>query len=230
VIPLQSLAPNLWLLAYPLKMLGANLGRNVTIIRLASGRLIVHSTGPFSDEEVASIKALGDPAWIVEAMLRHDTFANEGRSAFPSARYLAPDGFSQNVGFPTEPLIPPPPEWVEEIEVASIDGAPQMGEVVMLHRPSRTLIVADLIFHFGGEHHLWTKAFLWLATVGGKFEPGMTLPFKLAIKDEAAYAASIRQILGWDFDRIIVGHGTPIESGGKEKLRATLLAAGVKDL
>jgi hypothetical protein len=226
----QSIAPNLWLLPYPLKMLGVNLGRNVTIIRLASGKLIVHSTAPFTVRDIATINALGEPEWIVDALLRHDTFAKEGRAAFSSARYLAPDGFSKNLGFSTEPLIPSPAEWAEEVAVASIDGAPQLGEIVMLHRPSRTLIVADLIFNFGGEQNLWTRFFLSLATVGGRHEPGMTLPFKMAIKDPAAYAAAIRTILTWDFDRIIVGHGTPIATGGKEKLRATLQAAGVAGL
>jgi hypothetical protein len=230
VIQPQNVAPNLWLLAYPLKMLGANLGRNVTIIRLASGKLIVHSTGPFTSADVAAVHALGEPAWIVDALLRHDTFAKEGRDAFPSARYLAPDGFSRNVGLSNESLIPPPPEWADEIAVASIEGAPQLGEVVMLHRPSGTLIVADLIFNFGGQHDPWTRMFLWLATIGGKYDPGMTFPFKLAIKDEADFAESIREVLAWDFDRLIVGHGIPIASGAKEKLRSTLRAAGVKNL
>lgn len=226
-IPLRDIAPNLWMLSYPLKLLGVNVGRNVTVIRLASRKLIIHSTAPFSAGDVAAIKGLGEPAWIADMMLRHDTFAREGHTAFPSARYLAPDGFSKSLGFDTEPLIPPPAEWVDEIAVAAIDGAPEFGEVVMLHRPSRTLIVEDLIFNFAGTQNLWTKLFLRLATVGGRHEPGMTLPFKMAIKDGAAYAASIKTILAWDFDRIIVGHGTPIATGGKEKLRSTLQAAGV---
>lgn len=226
-IPLRDIAPNLWMLSYPLKMVGINVGRNVTVIRLASRKLIIHSTAPFTADDVAAIEALGEPAWIADTMLRHDTFAREGHTAFPSARYLAPDGFSKNLGFATQPLIPPPAEWADEVDVAAIDGAPEFGEVVMLHRPSRTLIVADLIFNFAGAQNLWTKFFIRLATVGGRHEPGMTLPFKMAIKDAAAYAASIRTILAWDFGRIIVGHGTPIATGGKEKLRSTLQAAGV---
>ena len=31
--------------------------------------------------------------------------------------------------------------------------------------------------------------------------------------------ASIQQVLEWDFDRIIVGHGEVVETGGKEALR-----------
>lgn len=228
--PLQSIAPNLWLLSYPLKALGADLKRNVTVIQLASGKLIIHSTGPFSPGDVQAITALGEPAWLVDSLLRHDTFSKQGHEAFPSARYLAPTGFPQGENYSTTSLLPPPPEWSEEISVLAIEGAPDFGEVVMLHKPSRTLIVADLIFNFRKEQGLWTKVLLFLATVGGKHDPGMTRPFKMAIKDEAAFAASVRTVLSWDFDRIIVGHGTPVETGGKEKLRATLQNAVVSGI
>ena len=58
----------------------------------------------------------------------------------------------------------------------------------------------------------------------------MTRPFKMAIKDEAAFEASAREILSRDFDRIVVGHGDVIETQGKEKLRASLRLAGFKGL
>ena len=226
----EDLAPNLWLLPYPLKTLGVNIGRNVTIIRLNSGKLIVHSTAPFTSQDVEAIRKLGEPEWIVDSLLRHDTFATPGRAAFPSARYLAPEGFSKDLGFRTEPLIPPPAEWKEEVAVASVEGAPEFGEIVTLHRPTRTLVAADLIINFGGEQSLWAKFLLRIASVGGKHDPGMTVPFKKAIRDEAAFVASLKTILSWDFDRIVVGHGTPIPTGGKEILRATIRNAGVAGL
>lgn len=228
--PLQPIAPNLWLLEYPLKMLGVDLHRNVAVIRLASGKLIIHSTAPFSPEDVAAITALGEPAWIIDTLLRHDTFALEGRKAFPSAAYLAPEGFAAKDSCRTEPLIPPPSEWSGEVDVLAIEGAPAFGEVVVLHRPSRTLIVADLVFNFPGEQRVFKKLLLKLAAVGGRHDPGITLPFKKAITDKAAYLDSVRKVLSWDFDRIIVGHGVPVESGGKEKLRLAIENAGIGKL
>src|SRR4051812_9989042 len=64
----QIIADNLWLCAYPLKMLGADLRRNVTLIRLNSGKLVIHSTAPFSPEEIAAIRALGEPAWLLDGI------------------------------------------------------------------------------------------------------------------------------------------------------------------
>ena len=107
----QPLAENLWLLVYPLKVLGADVRRNVTLIRLRTGQLVIHSTAPFTPGDVAAIRALGEPGWLLEGVLRHDTFARQGRAAFPEIPYLAPEGFSEAVGFPTTPIVPAPADW-----------------------------------------------------------------------------------------------------------------------
>ena len=96
---MTNLTENLWLLRYPLKMLGADLHRNVTVMRLRSGDLVIHSTGPFALEDVAHVNSLGRPRWLLDVMLRHDTFAKQGKEAFPEAAYLGPDGFSEVVKF-----------------------------------------------------------------------------------------------------------------------------------
>ena len=54
----------------------------------------------------------------------------------------------------------------------------------------------------------------------------MSRPVKSGVTDEAAFQNSLATILGWDFDRVIVGHGDVIESGGKAKLLTALAAAG----
>lgn len=226
-VPLQHIDANLWLMDYPLRTLGVNLHRVVTIIRLASGKLVIHSTAPFLPTEVESIRELGQPEWLVDALLRHATFAAEGHKAFPGISYLAPEGFSRDLPFPTGSLLSPPAEWEGEIQVAAIDGVPAFGEIVMCHQPSRTLIVGDLIVNFAGVQGWWEKLLSKAASVGGKYEPGMTKPFKSAIRDSGAFAASVQRVLEWDFDRIIVGHGRPIPTGGKQKLRGVMQAAGV---
>ena len=221
----QPIAENLWLLSYPLKMLGADLRRNVTLIRLRSGKLLIHSTAPFTLEDVAAITALGEPAWLLDGILRHDTFAKEGREAFPGIPYLAPEGFSDIVGFPTKSIVPAPVEWKDELQVLEIQGAPEARDTALLHVPSRTLILTELVFNFGDEEPVWTELLLRIA-VGGEHHPGMSRPFKAGVKDEAAFKSSVATILSWDFDRVIVGHGDVIEFDGKAKLRAALEAAG----
>ncbi len=202
---MKPLAENLWLLRYPLKLLGADLHRNVTLMRLGSGAVVIHSTGPFTVDDAAEIFTLGPPLWIMDVMARHDTFAKEGRAAFPGATYLAPEGFSETVGFPTQPLVNQP-EWDGEIDVLPLEGVPSMKEHVVLHRPSRTLIVADLFFNFGPEAPTWTHLLMYGA-VGAKHDPGMARSLRLTVKDKPALRASLARMMTWDFDRLVVGHG-----------------------
>jgi hypothetical protein len=223
---MHQLAENLWLKGYPLKIFGTDHGRNVSVIRLSSGKLIIHSMAQFTPADVAEIHALGTPAWLVEAMLLHDTYAKEGRDAFPSLPFLGPPGFSDIVGFPTLPLLPAPEEWREEIEVFEIAGAPKLKEYAMLHRPSRTLIVADVIFNFRPDETGWNR-FFHRYIAGFKRYPGMSRVFRLFVKDRAAFAASIHRILAADFERIIVGHGQVIETDGKALLQRAIEDAGL---
>ena len=221
---MKQLAAGLWFLPYKLPLLGADLHRNVTVMRLATGDLVIHSTGPFTAMDVAEIRALGTPRWLLEVMLRHDTFAPQGRAAFPEAAYLAPDGFAAATGILTMPLVDQP-EWSGEVEVLPLAGMPSMREHVVLHRPSRTLIVADLVFNFGPGLPAWTK-FLLLLAVGSQHDPGVTRPVRLAVKDREAFQASLQTMMGWDFDRLIPGHGDEIETGAKERVAAALRRAG----
>lgn len=221
----RPVTENLWLLAYPLKILGADLRRNVTVIRLRSGKLVIHSTAPFTPADVGAIRALGEPGWLLDGILRHDTFAKEGREAFPGIPYLAPEGFSEVVGFSTTPIVPAPVEWDGELLALEIQGAPVARDTALLHVPSRTLILTELVFNFGDHQPIWTELLLRVA-VGGEHHPGMSRPFKAGVKDEAAFKSSLETILAWDFDRVIVGHGDVIETDGKAKLRAALDAAG----
>jgi hypothetical protein len=222
---MQQLAPNLWLRHYPLSMLGGHHGRVVTIIRLDSGQLIIHSTAPFSHLDVAEIRSLGTPGWLVDSMLVHDTYATEGRTAFPDLPYLVPEGFPEAEKLRAQPLLPAPPEWSPEVEVLLIEGMPRAREHVFLHAPSRTLIVADLVFNFE-EASGWTS-FFRRVLMGVKEHPDSARLYPILIKDRPAYDRSIRALLAWDFDRIVVGHHVPILANGKALLKAALARKGM---
>lgn len=223
---MTRLDDQLWIKRYPLSVLGTQHGRNVTVIRLTSGKTVIHSMAPFPASDAESIRQLGPPGWLVESMLLHDTYAQEGRATFPGVPFLGPPGFSEVVGFPTEPLSPAPAEWAGEIEVIPIEGAPKLQEHAVLHLPSRTLIVADLIFNFRADERGWDR-FFHRHIAGFLRYPGMSRIFRLFIKDREAFRASIARVMAWDFDRIIVGHGEVIERDGKALLQRGLEDAGL---
>jgi hypothetical protein len=146
----RRIADDVMLTSFPWRTLGIDFRRNVTLLRLADGRAVVHSTAPFTGQDIAAIRRFGEPSWLVEATLMHDTFAKEGRKALPNIPYLAPNGFAKASGVQTESLSPPPREWDGEIDVFKIDGV-RMNEHPLFHRRSRTLVVADLFFSLPEE-------------------------------------------------------------------------------
>ena len=224
---MNAVAENLWTMQYPLTMLGAHINRTVTLIKLRSGELVIHSTAPFSPEDVAAIRALGQPAFLVEALNAHDTFAKEGHAAFPDIPYLAPAGFSEAAGVSTLPLDPSPAAWGDELIVLELAGKSEaMREYVMLHRPSRTLIVADLVFHVTEDAGLGQRIFAAAGLIGGQdHDTAVPRAEKLGVKDKAAFQRSLDTMLQWDFERVIVGHGDVVETG-KVALTEALVEAG----
>jgi hypothetical protein len=44
--------------------------------------------------------------------------------------------------------------------------------------------------------------------------------FRFGLRDKAAARRFLDRILGWDFDRIVVGHGELVETGGRDALRS----------
>jgi hypothetical protein len=222
---MQAVAENLWVKVYPLSLLGGEQGRVVTLIRLVRGDLIIHSTGPFTRADVQEIEALGTPGWMLDSMLRHDTFVKQARAAFPNLPYLAPQGFAELAHVDCQPLLPTPTAWAPEVEVLLIDGMPSAKEHVFLHRPSRTLIVADLVFNFAPSSG-W-KLFFRGALMGVKAHPDCARLYPMLIKNRAAYDKSIRELLAWDFDRIIVGHNEIVETDGKARFTQALARKGM---
>ncbi|MDB6173285.1 MAG: Methanol oxidation protein [Chthoniobacteraceae bacterium] len=222
---MKAIAENIWLLRFPLRLLGADVGRAVTVIRLRTGELFIHSSAPFTSADVSAIRALGTPRWLVEAALYHDTYAAAGHAAFPDLLYLAPPGFAEIAHVPSQSLENPPAAWIGELEVLRLEGMPKAEEHVFFHRPSRTLIVGDLLFNIAPDASGWTRLLLRVGA-GLKRFPGMSRVFRRMIKDRDAFSRSTRAMMKWDFKRIIVAHGEMIESGGKKNMADALHAAG----
>ena len=204
--------------------MGLKIGRNVTILRLHDGRLVIHSTAPFSSSDVSVIKSLGAPGWIVEGSLFHDSFAQEGSRAFSGVPYLAPARFTEVTQVASTPLTQPPPEWADQLDVLRLDGV-RANEHVFFHRVSRTLIVCDLLFNFGRNVPASTK---WVARHVMRLRDGigMSAFFRLTIRDRGAFEQSLRRMMRWDFERIIVGHGDVISADAKRSAAAHFAKAG----
>ena len=87
----RQIAGGVAVMQYPLRAFGIDFRRYVTLLRLSDGRLVIHSTAPFTPEDVAAIRRFGKPCWLVEATLMHDTFARQRAAFFLKSVFVPSD-------------------------------------------------------------------------------------------------------------------------------------------
>ena len=220
----RQLTDDVVVMSFPLRFFGIDFARNVTLLRLSDGRVIVHSTAAFTEKDVAAMRTFGEPAWLVDATLLHETFAKAGRAALPALPYLAPDGFKEISGVATQPLDPPPSDWAGEIEVLQVAGT-KKKEHLFFHRRSRTLVVSDLFFSFPAETEGWARFFARRIMGLPPNLFGVSRFFRLLITDKQAFERSINKMLEWDFERVVVAHREPLQAGVRAAVESALAKA-----
>jgi glyoxylase-like metal-dependent hydrolase (beta-lactamase superfamily II) len=65
------------------------------------------------------------------------------------------------------------------------------------------------------------RIFLRLNGMWRRFGPSRLI--RLFVRDRAALEQSVRRMLEWDFDRVVVAHGDVLEEGGKRALEEAWL-------
>ncbi|MEJ7601223.1 MAG: hypothetical protein WKG01_25185 [Kofleriaceae bacterium] len=101
-----------------------------------------------------------------------------------------------------------------DLEFLVVDGAPARNEVVLFHRASRTLYTADLFFNILEPEGFLTPFTFRAMGIWKRF--GMMRMWKKWVTDRAAFQRSIEQMMDWDFQRIVVAHGAPVERDAKD--------------
>lgn len=185
------------------------------IVRLESGGLLVHSPIDFSPEEVAAMRKLGEVEKIFAPNLGHTTYLKKAHELFPNAALLGPVGLREKVpGLPFSDLVGEDicPALAADFEQVFVGGAPSISEIILRHRKSSCLIVADYFFNIHEARGLFTRPLLrYVSDAWGK--PTQSKLWRKAIKDKAAARKSAEAVLGLEFERVLVGHGRPIENG-----------------
>ncbi len=220
---LREIAADLWVAEQPLRYLGFEMGRRMTVIRLTGGALLVHSPVSLSTQLEGELAALGEVRFVAPASILHGhLYMEQYGDAYPQARLFGVPGLERkrpDLRFDGMLGDAPEPEWADDFDQKRFEGHRVAGrvlnEVELFHRKTRTLITGDLCFNIGPEWPLRTRLLAW----GPRMRPrlGPTVAFRLGIRDREAARRSVERILEWDFDRILPGHGEIVDTGGKDK-------------
>ena len=210
---LNQLADDLWETTRPLRFAGAQLGCRMTCVRVAGDQLVVHSPVRGSDELFAAVEGLGTVRWLVAPNALHHLFVQDWRARFPNATTLvAPKLLKKrkDLSDATPLSEAPPEEWGDELEALRIAGFKFVDETVFFHRPSATLVLTDLAFHVGKDSAPTAR---WLVRLTGRFEQlAPTRLERLMVSDKAEFRQSLQKVLEWPFERVVVSHGSVLES------------------
>lgn len=192
----------------------------MTVLRLASGQLLLHSPCNITSRIAEEISSLGPVAHIVAPGNFHHMHAASAQAAFPRAKtWICPGIESKNPSLKYDGLLGDvaPADWVGEIDQVLVQGTRIMREVAMFHRASRTLILVDLIENFTDETpHTGGALKFWFKHVLRMWDNPRPAPeYRIGWKDRQALAKSLRRILAWDFQRIVLSHGDLIDRNAR---------------
>jgi hypothetical protein len=209
----------LWSVAVPHRFYGLHLGTRMTVIRLPGGGLWLHSVVAVDDILADEIQAQGTIEHIVMPNLYHHVYVTDAIQRWPAARVHAPTGMRRKrpeVRIDAELSETPDPDWGGVLAPVHIEGS-ILDETVFVHRPTRTLVCADLVENFDTSPHLLTRLYLDAAGIRGRV--GFSRLFRPVYRDRRATRESLERLLALDFDRIVLTHGRVLEQGGPAAVR-----------
>ena len=176
ITTLKRVADNVWIVDGPVIRFGMPWPKfpfptRMTVVRLTSGDIFVHSPTPLTPSLHAEIEREGRVRFIIGPNRIHYWWIPEWKVAFPDAKvYLAPRIKEQAKGriacddvlLATAGGYP----WDAEIATLPIAGS-YMTEFEFFHHASRTLILTDLIENFEPEKagSFFLRLLMWIGGV-----------------------------------------------------------------
>ncbi|OYX04875.1 MAG: hypothetical protein B7Z12_05155 [Caulobacter vibrioides] len=217
---LQAFGPNLWIADGPVVTAGGGFHypTRMAVIRLTDGSLFIWSPIALSDALEREVDALGPVRHLIAPNSLHDRFLGEWRSRYPAARLHAAPGLRQSrpdLDIAAELGDAPASDWAADIDQAPMRGNLITTEVAFFHRPSATLLVADLIQHFAPTWFTGWRA--WVAKLDLMSAPQPETPrkFRAAFVDRIAARRGLNRIVQWPIERVVMAHADPVQTNGR---------------
>lgn len=223
---MRELAQDLWIFeGDTVSFYGMPYSTRMTVARLPSGELWVHSPIHISDElaaELDELDELGQVRYLIAPNHLHHLFIPRWQKKYPDAALFGTREVIKkraDIYFDQELMTGDDYPWSQEIAQRLFTGSQWMEECLFFHKPSRTLIVTDWIENFSPQHfNLWQR---WIARGVGILAPKgkMPLDWRLSFLRQKPMAREhLKRVMAWNPDRIVMAHGKIVESEASEFL------------
>ena len=221
----EQIDKDIWVEDGPnVSFLGLSFPTRMTVIRLGS-ELWIHSPVSLSSSASTELEELGEVRYVLSPNKYHHMFLSEWRSNYPEAELYASPGLTSkrpDIRFDRELRATETYAWSETIAHEVFGPSLLLDEVVYFHRPSRTLVLTDLIVNIKTNgYNWWQKLF---AEFDGLCYPGGTTPrlYRWSMKSRTTARRVYRSMMEWDPQRVIISHGEWFRNDGKNEIEARL--------
>jgi hypothetical protein len=223
----KAVAEGVWIIdSGPLRIMGAPLPVRMTVVRLANGDLWLHSPTGYDDKLRGELERHGRIRHLVAPDIAHWTFLQAWQQRCPDAVTWAAPGLRERaqvkksgVRLDRDLGEAPPPEWAGDMEQVVVPGA-GFSEVAFFHKPSRTLILTDIVQNL--EPEKLPVIMRQVARLNGVLAPNGKAPIYLRLVLRAkrrAAAAAVTRMLQWNPERVVFSHGCWFDRDGAAALR-----------
>jgi hypothetical protein len=209
-----------------IRLYGLPFPTRMTVIRLGDGGLWVHSPVADRDGIADAVASLGQVKHLVAPNWIHYAWLPDWQARFPGAVSWGSPGVVARAGKSGVKLKidhelgeHAPSAWEAQIDQRLADSGLHR-EVVFFHRPSRTLVLTDLIENFEKQKTpRWTHPLLELGRV---CDPDGRMPLDMAFsfsRRREHLRALVETMIGWSPERVVLAHGRWYEANGEQELR-----------
>lgn len=215
---LLSFAPGVWTDTRRARFFGVECGSRMTVVRLRSGGLFVHSPVALDAETRSQVDALGEVRAVVSPSIFHHLHVGPWMAAYPKAHFAACPGLEwkrTDLAFHSVLGDQPHPLWAGELEQVYF-SARRENEVDFYLPEQRLLLCSDALLNISTLSALSSKV---AARLMGNSGPGLGWMEPLMIRDRGLARRQADRILAWDFDKVVLAHGEPIPRDGSAVFR-----------
>ncbi|MBR1270442.1 DUF4336 domain-containing protein [Bradyrhizobium sp. AUGA SZCCT0222] len=220
---LKHFAHDIWIAdGTEIVIVGFHYPTRMAVIKLSGGGLFIWSPIQLTDGLRAEVDALGPVRHIVAPNSLHHLFLPAWKQAYPGAKVYAPPGLRkkrEDIVFDADLGDAPSPEWDQEIDQVLMQGNVITTEVVFFHAKSGTVLFTDLIQQLPASSFSgWRAVVAKLDLMVGP-EPSVPRKFRLAFTNRRAARLSLERIFAWPAEKVLMAHGTPVETDARVFLR-----------
>ena len=226
---LKPVAADVWIVDGPeirMRYFGVRLPfpTRMTLVRLPGGGLWLHSPIEPDDALVERIAALGPVEYLVAPNTLHYWSIPAWHARFPQAQIHAAPGLVEQAKRelpPTRTLSADADvAWGGVIDQVLVTGS-LLTEVDFFHRPSRTLILTDLIENFEPAR-VRSPVLRFVMRVFGAADPDGKAPYDMQWsfrRNRDLLRRAALQMIDWAPERVILAHGRWYPQDGTAELR-----------